>query len=99
MRRIFVGGDLAQEPERICLVSRFFVGLGALERPLGERERIVRSAGEQICLAQPGQPEGIPEDDFEHLGLLHRLFEQRHGVGDPPGKPNAEASKRVPRGM
>jgi hypothetical protein len=48
-------GDLAEEAKDPCLVAPLVVLASKLEGTLGERQGVIRSAGQQIPLTQRGE--------------------------------------------
>jgi hypothetical protein len=51
IRGLTLGGDLAEEPECMGLVSAFLVRTGALEGPLAEGKRVLLAVRQQRGLA------------------------------------------------
>jgi hypothetical protein len=62
------------------------MGTGELDRLLGERQCLLQVAGLQRGFAQSGNAERLPALYAYRGGLLHRLLQERQGLGDPPGQ-------------
>ena len=56
------------------------------QRPLGEAVRLLQTAGEHLRLPQGETSERLKAYHGRSHGLLQRLREQRHSVGDTPGQ-------------
>ena len=59
---------------------------GERQRTLGEGVRLLQAAGQHLRLPQGETTERLIDYRFRCNGLLHRLREQRHGVGDASGQ-------------
>ena len=76
--------NVAKEPQGVCLVAPFLVLLGERQGVLGEGVRFLQVASQHLRLPQGETTEGLVVCPFCRNALLHRLCEQRHGVGDTP---------------
>src|SRR5215831_14317323 len=74
IRRLALGGNLTEEPQRIGLVSALLETLGALEGMPGLLVRVLNAAGQQIRFAEMRYKERIPEYLFCRCALLHGLL-------------------------
>jgi hypothetical protein len=52
-----MGGDLAEEPPGLCLVSPLLMGTGEVEGPPSELDRLLHAAGQQIGVAHIAHPQ------------------------------------------
>src|SRR5262249_59380281 len=58
--------------------------MGERQRPLGEGVRLLQATCLQVCLPEGEQTARLYVASFRRSGLLQRLCEQRHGVGNAP---------------
>ena len=79
-------GDLTEEPQGIRLVAAFLVRTGMGQRALGEPVRLLQVAMPQIRLPQGELRERLVQRQDSARGLLDRLRQQRHRVGDAPAE-------------
>jgi hypothetical protein len=84
LRRLTSRRNLAKEAQGIRLVAPFLVRTGERQRMLGEGVRLLQAASQQLRLSQGETTERLKAYRFHRSCLLHRLCEQRHGVGDAP---------------
>jgi hypothetical protein len=81
LRRLTMGGNLAQSPERPRLTASFLVGAGKREGFPGMCARLLRVAGQQIYLTERGDPERLVA-----RGSRHHLLCEPECLGQAPGQ-------------
>src|SRR5215831_3560597 len=74
-------GDLAVQPQGVCLIGLLLGVTGACQGTLGQLVRLLQTAGQEMRFAEMGSPERI-----QAYGLrgtqLYGLFEQWLGLGE-----------------
>jgi hypothetical protein len=66
--------DLTEEPQGVGFVALFLMRPGKLQGPLRLSIRLVRAAGQQICLLQPDHSACMVDHEMHRQGLLDRLL-------------------------
>ena len=72
--------DLTEEVPTLGLRAPLTPRTAERQQPLDHGICVIRSAGPEIGLAQVGQPLGLSAS-VDAPGTLHRLFEEREGLG------------------
>src|SRR5262249_13438407 len=84
LERMAMGSDFGQQSQPPCLIAVFLIGTGEFQRMHRMALRFFWATGQQIDLAQPGNPERIAVPYAEGNNVLHRLLQQWEGFGDLP---------------
>ena len=76
--------NISEEAQGMCLVTTFLLHTGERQRTFGEGLRLLRAISQKLRLPQSETNGRLVDFDYHFRcnGLLHRLREQRHGVGD-----------------
>jgi hypothetical protein len=84
LRRLAPRQELAEEAERVRLVSMFLLLARARQRRLCQSEGVLQAARHEAGLSQPGQEDRLHVRQPERFSLLHRALEQRYGLRKAP---------------
>jgi hypothetical protein len=77
-------GDRTKETQGVCLVPAFLMGTGKIESSPGKVVGLLQATGQQIALAQRGNPQRLAGHKPYGGVLLHGLLQQRQGLSDAP---------------
>ena len=86
LRRLAMRGDLAEEAQGIGLVAMFLVRRASVSACSARVLRLLQTASQHLRLPQGATTERLNLYYSRCHGMLHRLREQRHRVGDTPGQ-------------
>jgi hypothetical protein len=90
LRKLAPRRNLAEEVQGIRLVAPFLELMGVRRRMLGEALRLLQMTSQQLRLPQGETTARLRLRSFHHSQLVHRLREQRHGIGDAPGQTDSQ---------
>src|SRR5207302_513001 len=74
-------GDLAVQPQGVCLIGLLLARTGACQGTLGKLVRVLRAAGQEMRFPEMGGPERIRAHKSRGR-QLYGLFEQWLGLGE-----------------